>query len=130
MALRTYGICEEEFCRYSKKNLSRRPSRDAYARASQFSVHLRQIQQTLPAMKTSLANQVPFVVTILMSKSAKEEADENYGYVSIPNLEDSNVMNSVTSHAVLVVGYDDRTKHFLVRNSWGVRWVRIHRNID
>jgi uncharacterized protein YvpB len=28
------------------------------------------------------------------------------------------------THAVLIVGYDDRTRHFLVRNSWGRDWVR------
>jgi C1A family cysteine protease len=25
-------------------------------------------------------------------------------------------------HAVLAVGYDDRTREFLARNSWGERW--------
>ena len=25
-------------------------------------------------------------------------------------------------HAVLCVGYDDKTQRFLVRNSWGVDW--------
>jgi C1A family cysteine protease len=25
-------------------------------------------------------------------------------------------------HAVLAVGYDDTTQHFIVRNSWGADW--------
>jgi C1A family cysteine protease len=29
---------------------------------------------------------------------------------------------SVGGHAVLAVGYDDATREFLVRNSWGTDW--------
>ena len=28
----------------------------------------------------------------------------------------------IGGHAVLAVGYDDRTQRFLVMNSWGTRW--------
>jgi hypothetical protein len=28
------------------------------------------------------------------------------------------------THAVLIVGYDDKTGHFIVRNSWGKDWVK------
>lgn len=30
--------------------------------------------------------------------------------------------NEIGGHAVLVVGYDDSTKRFLCRNSWGADW--------
>jgi C1A family cysteine protease len=33
-------------------------------------------------------------------------------------------------HAMLAVGYDDQSKSFIVRNSWGEEWVNNKENID
>ncbi len=33
-------------------------------------------------------------------------------------------------HAMLAVGYDDQSKSFIVRNSWGESWVNNKENID
>jgi C1A family cysteine protease len=58
------------------------------------------------------------------SHSATNEVKKNRGYLSMPN--PSNPLISLKgSHAVLIVGYDDQTGHFIVRNSWGSDWVCI-----
>ncbi|CAF1343584.1 unnamed protein product [Adineta ricciae] len=72
-------------------------------------------------MKTCLANQVPFLIGIKLLDSATSEAKRNNGYISMPDPSSLTVAMTGT-HAVLVVGYDDRTRHFIVRNSWGRDW--------
>ena len=38
--------------------------------------------------------------------------------------------SSTFSHALLAVGYSDRSRSFIARNSWGENWVRWKGNLD
>mmetsp|Transcript_2700 Transcript_2700/g.6842 ORF Transcript_2700/g.6842 Transcript_2700/m.6842 type:complete len:93 (+) Transcript_2700:1-279(+) len=40
------------------------------------------------------------------------------GYMTMPQISDS----LLGGHAVMAVGYDDKKRHFIVRNSWGQEW--------
>ncbi|CAF2897348.1 unnamed protein product [Rotaria sp. Silwood2] len=122
IALRRYGICEEAIWKYDRKNLNQRPSDTAYMRGSQFTVTVVKLQPTLIAMKTVLAKKLPFVVSIVLLESARQEGEERNGYILMPNPADPRVKHAKLGHAVLIVGYDDETQHFIVRNSWGSDW--------
>jgi C1A family cysteine protease len=64
-------------------------------------------------------NNLPFLIAFdVLLLSRPDMIRINRGY----NDENSTKQKS-DLHAVLVVGYDDRTQLFLVRNSWGPSWV-------
>lgn len=123
LGMRKFGICEEHLWPYDQKLLNKEPTPEVYEAASQVTVIPLKLPRNLPAMKTCLANQVPFLIGIRLLDTATSEAKKNNGYISMPN-PSSPLVASTGTHAVLIVGYDDRTKHFLVRNSWGNDWVK------
>ena len=123
LGMRKFGICEEYLWPYEENLLNKKPSKEAYDAASRVTVIPLKLPRNLAAMKTCLANQVPFLIGIKLLDSATSEARKNNGYISMPDPSSSKVAVAGT-HAVLIVGYDDRTGHFLVRNSWGKDWVR------
>ncbi|CAF1496624.1 unnamed protein product [Rotaria magnacalcarata] len=121
LGMRKFGICEEHLWPYDEELLNKEPSPDAYDAASRVTVVPLKLPRNLVAMKTCLANQVPFLIGIKLLPTATSEVKRNQGYISMPDPSSSTVASTGT-HAVLVVGYDDRTEHFLVRNSWGRDW--------
>jgi hypothetical protein len=123
--LRRYGICEEAFWRYSRRNVTVRPPNEAYRRASKFHVELQQIPHNLDAMRMCLASGVPFAMSIVFTKKQAEETHTNGGFLPFPDTSSSTPSHQLALHAMLVVGYDDHRQHFLVRNSFGRHWVRF-----
>jgi C1A family cysteine protease len=70
-------------------------------------------------MKTCLASGFPIVVGISVYSSFESQAVATSGNVPMPNI---NKEQCLGGHAVLVVGYDDTSKHWIMRNSWGTSW--------
>jgi C1A family cysteine protease len=124
LGMRKFGICEESLWPYNMRLLNKEPPPHVYEAASRVTVVPLKLPRNLTSMKTCLANQVPFLIGIKLLDSATQEAKDNNGYITMPDPTDSEVARTNT-HAVLIVGYDDRTEHFLVRNSWGNDWVRF-----
>ncbi|UJR27970.1 hypothetical protein I4U23_009228 [Adineta vaga] len=121
LGMRKFGICEERLWPYDERLLNKEPPPYVYEAASHVTVIPLKLPRNLVAMKTCLANQVPFLIGIKLLDSATSEAKRNNGYISMPD--PSSITVALTgTHAVLVVGYDDRTRHFIVRNSWGRDW--------
>jgi C1A family cysteine protease len=123
LGMRKFGICEERLWPYDENLLNKEPPPHVYDAASRFTVIPLKLPRNLVAMKTCLANEVPFLIGIKLLDSATSEVKKNNGYISMPNPGSLSVAATGT-HAVLIVGYDDRTEHFLVRNSWGKDWVK------
>ena len=110
-----YGFCKESLWPYNIDLYMQLPSRRAYIEASRRSIVPLKIPINIVSVKTCLAHQIPVLVGIILSS---DEADHNQGWIQIPEkLPDEGY------HACLVVGYDDRTQHFIIRNSWGAEWV-------
>ena len=76
------------------------------------------VNQDLISMKTSLANGDPIVIGFTVYDSFESDAVAKTGIVPMPAKTES----VLGGHAVLIVGYDDSTGRFLVRNSWGTGW--------
>jgi C1A family cysteine protease len=123
LGMRKFGVCEESLWPYDEGLLNKEPSPKAYEAASRVTVIPLKVPRNVTAMKTCLANQVPFLIGIKLLSSATSDVKRNKGYLTMPNPNSAAVATTGT-HAILVVGYDDRTKHFIARNSWGSDWVK------
>ncbi|CAF3142912.1 unnamed protein product, partial [Rotaria sp. Silwood2] len=122
LGLRKFGVCQEFIWPYEPQNVNKTPPPHVYEAAKEITVVPLKIPRNLPAMKTCLANGIPFLIGIRVNvDETSDEAKQNGGYVSMPDPNDPN-LHLWGFHAVMIVGYDDRTQYFIVRNSWGADW--------
>jgi C1A family cysteine protease len=98
---------------------AQKPSKDCYKDAKKFrAVSYQRVDRTLSQMKGCLADGYPFVFGFTVYDAFEGAEVEKTGVLNMP-LPGEGV---VGGHAVLAVGYDDKTQCFMVRNSWGTRW--------
>jgi hypothetical protein len=121
--MRKFGICKEELWPYDDRLLNKMPPDDVYEAANNFTVTPLHIPMDITAIKACLAGQIPALLGVKLIDDANQEAKENGGYISVPDLDDTTIA-SILPHAVLLVGYNEKTQHFIARNSWGPSWVR------
>lgn len=76
------------------------------------------VDQDESAVKGCLAEGYPMVFGFTVYDSFESSQVASTGIVPMPG-QDENVLGG---HAVVAVGYDDATRRFLVRNSWGSDW--------
>ena len=67
----------------------------------------------------ALADGYPVIVGFLVYSSFMRNAVVRTGMMPYPNVRTEPLLGG---HAVLLVGYDNRTRRFIARNSWGSRW--------
>jgi C1A family cysteine protease len=117
--LTRWGVPHESLWPYDIRKFKVNPpaavSRDAYAH--QLTTPLA-VPQTTLATKSLLASGYPFVLGFTVYPGFETDAAAKTGVVPMPG----NDEQPLGGHAVMVVGYDDRTERFLVRNSWGRDW--------
>jgi len=113
-----WGSCPERIWKYNINLFAKRPPEKAYklAKKSRISVYYR--LETLNEMKSCLASGYPFVFGFAVYESFESERVARTGVVNMPGKNE----RLLGGHAVLAAGYDDRTKRFIVRNSWGIDW--------
>ena len=69
-------------------------------------------------MKSCLAEGYPFVFGFTVYESFESQKVAQTGVLNMPAAKEK----AVGGHAVLAVGYDDASKRFIIRNSWGDQW--------
>jgi len=120
-ALFQQGACREALCKYSVQDFAVKPSGDAYkdgrAKALPNGSYQR-VDQTLDDLKEQLANDNPIAFGFAVYSSFMSSAVKNSGIVPMPKRSESRQ----GGHAVVLAGYDDARRMFLVRNSWGTNW--------
>jgi C1A family cysteine protease len=115
-SLQIYGLCLESIWPYLEHNIYTKPHKICYSRAlKEKDVQYYNLQHNIHTMKECLLNGFPFVVGIAVFKNFENSTT---GIIELPN--DTDVM--IGGHAVLVCGYNDIEKHWIVRNSWGRKW--------
>lgn len=117
-ALCKWGCCQEKLHQYNINSFMREPSPDAYYDGSNHRLVVYSRLTTLQDMKNCLASLYPFVFGFSVYESFESDAVAQTGIVPMPGSREK----MIGGHAVLAVGYDDYTKRFLVRNSWGSDW--------
>src|SRR5260221_254225 len=70
------------------------------------------------AVLSGLPKGYPFVFGFTVYESFESDAVAKTGKLNMPKKSEA----VVGGHAVLAVGYDDKTKRFIARNSWGSSW--------
>lgn len=113
------GVCPETQWHYTLDKFAVEPPAECYNTALQHKTVLySRLVQTHSQMKGCLASGYPFAVGITVYDSFESDAVAQTGVVPLPAPHES----TIGGHAVLVVGYDDASERFLVRNSWGADW--------
>ena len=114
------GICPESEWPYDVTRFRTPPPPQCYrdARLNRASV-VQNLRNTLPSMCTCLSMNRPFVVGIRIYESFESPEVTRTGRVPMPRLGQERALGG---HAVLVCGYDEGAREFIVRNSWGCGW--------
>ncbi len=113
------GACDETTWPYIIEKFTRRPSKAAYAEALTHRVTAyERINGDLDAMRGALAAGHPFVIGFSVYTAFESIKVARTGELNMPATRES----ALGGHAVLTVGYDDNSRRFLVRNSWGADW--------
>jgi C1A family cysteine protease len=113
------GTCPEPLWPYVETQFADRPTAPCYVTAkSHPAVSYSRLTQDLGQMKACLAAGYPFVFGFTVYESFESDAVAQSGVVQMPDSSES----ALGGHAVMAVGYDDASKRFLIRNSWGADW--------
>ncbi len=113
------GVCPEKMWPYNSGQFTERPSNSCYANALNHQVtSYHRVTRNLNQMKGCLAEGYPFVFGFTVYESFESEAVTKSGKLSMPKKNEA----QVGGHAVMAVGYNDTSKRFIVRNSWGTSW--------
>ncbi len=119
-ALSEYGACDETTWPYDLGEINTEPPGDAYDQATALTLdEAQEVAVDLRAMKHCLAEGYPFVFGLSLFGSFDEAARN--GRVPDPS-DDDDARESHGLHAMLAVGYSDKSQCFVVRNSWGESW--------
>ncbi len=105
------GVALEALCPYNPRKVASQPSETADSDAAERKVAKAcNVERTPDAIKQALASGYPVGVSLKVSKKMGEDT----AYISLPG------PNEATGyHAMVVVGYSEKGRFFIVRNSWG-----------
>jgi C1A family cysteine protease len=112
------GACSEKSWPYVISKFKVKPTPACYKEAAQHQITSYQRILTLDEMRTCLADGFPFVFGFTVYESFESQQVAKTGVVPMPTSGE----RVLGGHAVLAVGYDDKKKRFIVRNSWGTGW--------
>ena len=110
---------EEEGTPCPDCKFAQQPPANCYKEALKHQVVLYQrLVQDLNTMKGCLASGYPFVYGFTVYSNFP--FDTASGEIPMPTTKD----HVIGGHAILAVGYDDSTRMFKFRNSWGPKWAK------
>lgn len=118
-SLHKLGVCNEDEWKYNIDEFATTPSSICYTDALNHQVtSYHRVIRSLSQMKQCLAAGYPFVFGFSVYESFESDLVAKTGHVNMPK----DTEQLLGGHAVLAVGYNDKSKRFLVRNSWGQDW--------
>lgn len=118
--LKEYGACSEETYPFDVDMVNEVPHQEAYDEAAEFLVEdMALVPTDLYAWKSCLAEGYPIIFGINLYQSFDKHRKK--GMVPMPSSTEAG-RESHGGHAMLAVGYSDKDKVFIVRNSWGEEW--------
>lgn len=115
------GVVPESKWPYVVSRFTKMPGAALYKEALEHqALSYQRLPRTLDQIKGCLASGYPFVFGFSVYESFQSAAVAKSGKCPMPKKNES----LVGGHAVLAVGYDDKTKTVLVQNSWSEDWGR------
>lgn len=116
-----HGACAEDLWPNDEELLFTEPDASAYEHAAYFTIVESEVIDTdLNLWRHTLAEGYPIAFALNTFESF-DDATQNRGRVPMPKRSD-NVRETHGWHAMLCVGYSDKDRMFIVRNSWGAAW--------
>lgn len=113
------GVCGEGLWPYDVTKFRVKPPKKCYLDAAKhIALDYQRLVQSPAQMKGCLAAGYPFVFGFTVYESFESDAVAKNGRVPLPGRGEK----VLGGHAVLAVGYSDKTGRFIVRNSWGAGW--------
>lgn len=116
--LKNDGACHEATWPYNIKKFAQKPPKKCYTEAKKHLIESYHRLNTTQEMLTCLAEGYPFVFGFAVYESFESPQIKRTGVVNMPGDDEA----ELGGHAVMATGYDQKTKRFLVRNSWGKPW--------
>lgn len=117
--LAAQGACDEKLWPYDITQFAVKPPQNCYDQALNFkAITYFNINQTLTDMQSCLAEGNPFVFGWSVYSYFESPEMNTTGILKLPISSES----LLGGHACLCVGYDNTSKMFLIRNSWGLSW--------
>ena len=117
-SLAKLGVCLEKAWPYKVADFTKKPKAACYLQAKKHLISSYQRLATLDEMRACLAGGYPFVFGFTVYESFESKTVARTGVLNMPKPGEA----VVGGHAVVGVGYDDKSKRFLVRNSWDTNW--------
>ncbi|CAF4512089.1 unnamed protein product [Rotaria socialis] len=114
------GVCLESLWPYDIKKVNAKPIQQCYSEAEEYTItEALQVNIDINEMKSCLAQGFPIIVSLNLYKSFDKAKAK--GKVPMPKANETS-RDSHGRHAVLLSGYSNSSKAFIVRNSWGKGW--------
>jgi len=115
------GICQEDLWGYDPTKFARKPPARCFGDVRRhYAVAYRRVPRSLHTLKVCLADGFPIICGLTVYESFASGRVARLGTVGVPG----DGERCLGGHTVLVVGYDDDSRRFVIRNSWGARWGR------
>ena len=117
-ALKEKGVCDSQHWPYDHFHLITTPNAQARNEAKNRikGIQYTRLPQDLHTLKHALAQGRPFILGVQVYESFENDKSIQTGHIPIPNIKKERCEGG---HAVCIVGYDDATHTFIMRNSWG-----------
>jgi C1A family cysteine protease len=113
------GAPPETLWPYVIPKFTRKPPKVAYAAAATHrAITYLRVEPTTEALRGCVADGYPVVIGFAVYPSFESEQVARTGIGHLPQPGEA----LLGGHAVVVVGYDDLTQRFVLRNSWGEGW--------
>jgi C1A family cysteine protease len=112
------GACTENTWPYVISRFAKKPPVPCFKEGLCHQVLSYQRIDTLDQMRACLAEGFPFVFGFTVYEAFESQAVARTGKLDMPKPSEK----TMGGHAVLAVGYDDKQKRIIVRNSWGSGW--------
>ena len=113
------GDCPEHLWPYRITKFGQKPPKKCYRLAVKHkALEYQRLKQNLDQFRSCLASGHPFIAGLKVFKSFEKHQIRQTGRGMLPKRREK----PVAWHAVLVVGYNDKDRRFILRNSWGEKW--------
>lgn len=111
-----YGVCSEEFCKYEIDEYNIEPLKEAYEDAVAHKIKVaKNVKISHSDITSALSEGYPVTISLKIFDSF---GNQSKGFVYRPT-EEEIAENKYGNHAMVICGYSEEDKVYIVRNSWG-----------